>query len=186
MKKSVGITKLAMFLKIASWNRKLMNLSNNIKVGNSLIDDKTVDSKVFDWNKEFPKILGDWVEDDGFDVIIGNPPYVFAREKINAKQKEFFLKNFETSEYQLNTYILFIEKAIKLLKNGGSLGFIIPDAWLKVESAKKLRKFMLENTFIRKIIHIQGETFVDAAVESSIFILEKHKTGKKKLMYVQI
>ena len=113
------------------------------------------------------------IDERGFNIVIGNPPYVFAREKINKKQKEFFLKKFKTSEYQLNTYILFIEKSIKLLKKEGALGFIIPDVWLKVESATKLRKFILENTYVKKIIHIKGETFDDVAVESSIFILEK-------------
>src|SRR3989344_4139516 len=64
---SVEITKLSLFLKIARKNKKLIDLSNNIKKGNSLVDDKNIDKRAFNWEKEFPF---------KFDVIIGNPPYV--------------------------------------------------------------------------------------------------------------
>lgn len=174
--KAVEIAQLNLLLKATEKKHRLPTLQENIKVGNSLIDDPNVaGNKAFKWEEEFKEIM----DDGGFDVVIGNPPYVFAREKIDDKQKDFFSNSYETSEYQLNTYILFIERAIKLLKTEGLLGFIIPDAWLKVESAKKLRKFMLENTFIEKIIHIRGETFLGVGVESSIFILRKTKSVKK-------
>ncbi len=173
--KAVEIAQLNLLLKAAEKKHRLPTLQENIKVGNSLIDDQdVVGNRAFKWEEEFKDIM----DKGGFDVVIGNPPYVFAREKIDTKQKEFFSKNYETSEYQLNTYILFIERAIKLLNENGLLGFIIPDAWLKVESAKKLRKFMLENNFIEKIIHIRGETFPGVGVESSIFILRKTRYVK--------
>lgn len=162
-KQAIEITNLDLFLKIATRGKKLPQLPN-IKQGNFLIDDpKIAGDLAFKWKEKFPEII----RKGGFDVIIGNPPYIFAREKIDEKQKEFFIQNYETSEYQLNTYILFIERSIKLLKKNGTLGFIIPDAWLKVESATKLRKFMLENTYIKKIIHIRGGTFAGVGVESS-------------------
>lgn len=178
-RESIEITQLSLFLKLASNHRKLSGLSKNIKVGNSLINEKDVDERSFDWNKEFPEILDPLINDNGFDIVIGNPPYVFAREKIDVKQKAFFLKNYETSEYQLNTYILFIERSIKLLKHEGALGFIIPDAWLKVESAKKLRKFMLENTYLEKIVNIRGETFPGVSVESCVFVLKNTQQVEK-------
>lgn len=174
--KAVEIAQLNLMIRATEKKERLPSLQQNIKNGDSLVDDPNVaGNKAFQWKSEFPDIINN----GGFDVIIGNPPYIFAREKIDEKQKEFFLKNYETSEYQLNTYILFIERSIKLLKNNGTLGFIIPDAWLKVESAKKLRKFMLENTYIKKIINIRGETFPSVGVESSIFILDKTKQVKK-------
>jgi len=172
---SVEITKLSLLLKMTTPNKKLSDLSNNIRIGNSIVSDKKIDSNALNWKKEFSGIF----KKDGFNIIVGNPPYVFTREKIDEKQKEFFAKNYETSEYQLNTYILFIERSIKLLRSNGLLSFIIPDAWLKVESAKKLRKFMFENTYIKKLVNIRGETFPGVSVESSIFVLEKTKQVKK-------
>jgi type I restriction-modification system DNA methylase subunit len=69
---SIEIAQLSLWLRTAKKGRKLSNLSRNIKCGNSLIDDPTVaGEKAFDWNKEFPKIM----QQGGFDVVIGNPPY---------------------------------------------------------------------------------------------------------------
>lgn len=51
----------------------------------------------------------------GFDVIVGNPPYIFARDNFQQKEKDFFVENFISAKYQINTYLLFIEKSIHLL-----------------------------------------------------------------------
>jgi len=70
---SVEITKLSLWLKSAQKGKKLNNLDGNIKCGNSLIDDVFVaKEKAFDWNVEFKEIM----KGGGFDVIVGNPPYV--------------------------------------------------------------------------------------------------------------
>ena len=70
---SVEIAKLSLWLRTAKKNRKLSNLSSNIKCGNSLIDNKElVGEKAFNWESEFPEVFAD----GGFDIIIGNPPYV--------------------------------------------------------------------------------------------------------------
>ena len=69
---SVEITKLSLFLKVCKTGLKLPNLDNNIKCGNSLIEDPEYTDKPFNWENEFKEIF----EDGGFDVLIGNPPYV--------------------------------------------------------------------------------------------------------------
>ena len=90
-RESVEITKLALWLKTAAKNKKLNSLHNNIKCGNSLIDDKSVAGELaFDWMKEFSSTMNA----DGFDVVVGNPPYVFAREKISQEEKDFYIKTF--------------------------------------------------------------------------------------------
>jgi type II restriction/modification system DNA methylase subunit YeeA len=74
---SIEIAKLSLWLRTAQKGRKLSVLSNNIKCGNSLIDDpKVAGDKAFNWQEEFPEIM----QNGGFDVVIGNPPYIFARE----------------------------------------------------------------------------------------------------------
>ena len=172
--KAIELSRLNLLLKILegeeekSISQKLPNLAN-LKCGNSLIDDSSISDRAFNWEAQFPKVF----EDGGFDIVVGNPPYVFARENISKEIKNFYSKYFQTAKYQLNTYLLFIEKTVKLLKKEGVLGFIVPDAWLKVESASTLRKFLLENTYLQKMIHIRGETFEGVGVESSILILKK-------------
>jgi len=170
---SVEIAKLSLWLRTAKKDRKLSELNDNIKCGNSLINDKNIDNLyAFNWHESFPEIM----QNGGFDVIIGNPPYVFAREKITDLYKEFYSTNYQTAQYQSNLYILFIEKSIQLLKPFGYLGFIVPNAWLMVNSAEKLREHLLKNTRVFQIVNFLGETFLQASVEPVILNLCKEKS----------
>ena len=170
---SVEITKLALWLKTAHKDYPLQDLSENIKCGNSLIDDpETAGKKAFRWQNEFESIM----ENGGFDVIIGNPPYVFAREKISDFEKIFYANNYHSSEYQFNTFVLFIEKSISLLKENGFLGFIIPNSLLQLSSISRLRQLILEKTGVKQIVNLYGHTFESANVETVILILQKGHT----------
>ena len=102
---AVEIARLSLWLRTAKRGRPLTKLANKIKVGNSLIDDKTIVPNAFEWHKEFPEVFAQ----GGFDVVIGNPPYVFARENMNQKDKDYFIAHYQSANYQINTYLLFIE-----------------------------------------------------------------------------
>ena len=124
---AVEIAKLSLWIRTAVRGRKLSDLNNNIKCGNSLIDDPAVaGDKAFNWNKEFPEIM----KDGGFDVVIGNPPYVTRNLSDNVKI--FINNNFATSQYQVDLYLCFIERSIDLLRDSGLTSFITPNAWLKI------------------------------------------------------
>ena len=139
---SVEIAKLSLWLRTAQPNRKLNDLSNNIKCGNSLIDDAAVaGDKAFNWQKEFPKVF----ENGGFDVVIGNPPYVFARDNFNKEEKDYYVRKYIAAKYQINTYLLFIELSVLISKDKGIYGLIIPNSWLMVYSGESLRKYLLES-----------------------------------------
>ena len=169
-KESVEITKLALWLKTANSKCKLNNLDENIKCGNSLIDDETIaGDKAFKWKTEFQEVMSN----GGFDCIIGNPPYVFTRELISPNEKEFYSKQYISSEFKVNLFVLFIEKSLKMLKEGGYLGFIIPNTILQLASISNLRRFILDNASVEKIININGHSFESASVETAIIILKK-------------
>ena len=117
----------------------------------------------------------------GFDIVIGNPPYVFARDSkskgITQADKEYYPKHYQVTEYQLNLYPLFIEKGYNLLKNKGLLDYITPNNWLTINTNKNLRKFILDNSNI-KIVNFYAKVFESADVDSSIILFEKSQQNK--------
>jgi len=179
-KQAVEIAQLNLLLKIAEKGHRLPLLQQNIKCGNSLIDDPEVAGyKAFMWEEDFKEIK----DKGGFDVVIGNPPYVFSRNFISDSYKKYFSKNYETFEYQPDLYIAFLEKAIKLVKHNGFIGLIVPNAWFGNLRTKRIRKFVLENTTILKVIYCPKETF-NMGVETAILILQnkKYKQSKEGIM----
>lgn len=173
---SVQIAKLSLWLRTAQPNRKLNDLSNNIKCGNSLIDDPEIaGDKAFDWEKEFSQVF----ENGGFDVVIGNPPYVNAIEvKKSSTPNEFkFLKeNFETAKGTVDLYIYFFEKGIQILRKDGLLSYITPNRFLSVSYGVALREFILNNCKLYTLVDYSDKrVFSDASTYPVITFLEKTK-----------
>lgn len=168
---SVEIAKLSLWLRTAQPNRKLNDLNSNIKCGNSLIDDPAVaGDKAFNWHEAFPQVFAK----GGFDVIIGNPPYVRPR-KLEEKEKEFYQKNYKTVSNQFDLYHLFIEKIEVLINLCGIASYIVPNAFLSNENSKELRTFIIEKFSISKFVECKQRVFQDANVEVTIFCFDKKK-----------
>lgn len=174
---SVEIAKLSLWLRTAQPRRKLNSLNNNIKCGNSLIDSKAVaGDKAFKWEEEFPEVFAA----GGFDVVIGNPPYVFARDNMSSDLKSYYSNNYVSAEYQVNTYLLFMEQTINIIKNRANYGLIIPNAWLMVSSARGLRNLILEECSVDEIINLAGYSFEGVNVETIIILATKTEFIPKK------
>ena len=164
---SVEIAKLSLWLRTAQKGRKLTSLNNNIKCGNSLIDDPNIaGDKAFDWETQFPKVFAK----GGFDVIIGNPPYVDIKALDNDLVKALF-ETFKTTENRINLYSIFIEKGFEIVKKYGFLSFIIPNSILVNSSYTKIRKMLLDE--MTTIIKLPDDVFEDAMVETIIFEFRK-------------
>ncbi|MFT3796180.1 Eco57I restriction-modification methylase domain-containing protein [Flavobacterium sp.] len=172
---SVEIAKLSLWLRTAQPKRKLTSLNNNIKRGNSLVDNKAVaGAAAFNWKENFPEVF----EAGGFDVIIGNPPYV-PTEYIEAEEKKYLEKTYQSAFGRINLYPIFYEKGIQILRPNGVLGFITPYTILKNQYYKEARKYIIENSKIIEIIDFKGiSVFEDAAVDSIILLLEKNVADK--------
>ena len=236
---SVEIAKLSLWLRTAKPHRKLSSLNNNIKCGNSLIDDPAVaGDKAFDWHKEFPQVFGreqkpsevitlektetpDYLKlikdksaeaqtkaeqgialsqealeiskqlteyaeklmavsapkpkyeklKGGFDVVIGNPPYVDIKALPNELVIELF-KKYPTAENRINLYSIFIEKGVSILKENGILSFINPNSMLINSSYQKLRNLISDG--LQEIVKLPDDVFPDAKVETIIFFY-RHK-----------
>ena len=169
---SVEIAKLSLWLRTAQKGRKLSNLNNNIKCGNSLIDDPLVaGDKAFNWKKEYPEIFAN----SGFDIVIGNPPYVLCQPSNTIESILNYYKTFEVASYKIDLFHLFFEKSISLLKRDGILGFITPNTYLNNKYIKPLRSYILAHSSINSLINYKDEIFIDAGVDVVTIILTKRK-----------
>ena len=175
--KAVEIAQLNLLLKIAEKKQRLPLLQKNIKWGNSVIEDeKVAKDRAFKWKKEFKQIMED---ESGFDVVIGNPPYVRV-DSLRKEDKEYWGVTFESPEGKYDLYYLFIESAFRFLKDGGKCGFIVPNKWCAASSAKKLREIIFKSSVTCEIISVSSlDVFKDAANYPLILILTKGKNLKK-------
>lgn len=167
---AVEIAKLSLWLRTASKGRELKNLNERIKCGNSLIDDKSVRINAFNWEREFPEVF----EKGGFDVIVGNPPYVSYQSNLLDKSDiEYFKNTYITPHKIYDLYGLFIEKSIKLLNNKGRFSFICPSTLLQNDSFSLLREYISKNINIDKFIFCSDGVFENAVVPTIMFIFDK-------------
>ena len=243
---SVEIAKLSLWLRTAQPNRKLNDLNNNIKCGNSLIDDPTVaGDKAFNWEKEFPQVFGvsaemeariieeipqtpDYLQlikeksleaqqkaeqgialskealeitkqlteyadklkavsapeaeyqigNKGFDVVIGNPPYVNIYNMRSLDRDYFNLsKSYKTTHLKYDLYVLFIEKGISILKRNGHISYIIPSVIMSVPYGTLIRKKIIEENTLTQIVDFTGfRVFADVMVEVCILVITKKKS----------
>jgi len=181
---SVEIAKLSLWLRTAQPNRKLNDLNNNIKCGNSLIDNPTVvGEKAFNWQEAFPQVF----EKGGFDVVIGNPPYVQLQSM--GEMSELLSKcNYQTYNKSTDLYCLFYERGCQILKPKGYLGYITSNKWLRVNYGESLRNFLSNKVNPIKLIDFPGiPVFADAVVDPHILILtnEPYK-GKTEACAIKI
>ena len=166
---SVEIAQLALWLRTAQPRRKLNTLNQNIKCGNSLISDPAIaGDKAFDWQKEFPQVFAK----GGFDVVIGNPPYV-RPHYLDEDTKRHLWKEFPTYERKADLYVCFMEKAIELVKHNGLTSFIVSDGWLRLDSFEKIRNYILQNTSVLRIVDFTKDVFESATVKTCIFVFHK-------------
>lgn len=178
---AVEIARLNLLINSLEKRMKLPKLDKNIKNGNSLIsgsDEELLkyfgknfrDKKPFNWEEEFPEVF----KQGGFDVIIGNPPYVFGGNYgIENLDKEYFKYRFISGGGKINLFTLFMEKSLKSLKNEGLLSFIIPNTFLRVTSYEKTREYVLNNSCIKQIADLGTDIFGGAVTSSIIILLEK-------------
>lgn len=203
---AVEVTKLSLLLKVLEGESKdviaaqmhlfnqraLPDLAANIKCGNSLIDEEFYGLfepsqfsdeerhkiNVFNWRSEFPTVF----QDGGFSAVIGNPPYGAL---LLEEEKEFLTKRYPSQSYQLDTYLLFLERTIETLaQKGGQIGFIIPNPWLTNLLQTKMRNLVLSHTQLREIVHFTFQVFsrARATVDTEIVILRNEFVKRNRFI----
>jgi len=206
---AVEVTKLSLYLKLLENEGKeaegflfkhsdlklLPTLDKNIKCGNSLIGSDFYNDKdlslfgndemrkvnVFDWDKEFPEIF----KNGGFDVCIGNPPYV-RYENLSEELIIYSKTKYQCSQGFFDIFQLFLEKSFYIIRKDGKLGFIFPSLFLKGMSYKLSRKFFIENTYIDVIRNYGDDVFFNVKMPTFIFIVsKKNKMNERINFYIK-
>jgi type I restriction-modification system DNA methylase subunit len=177
----VEIGKLSLWLRTAQKGRKLTSLNHNIKCGNSLIDDPEVaGDKAFNWENEFPSVF----ENGGFDVVIGNPPYV--RAELLGDFIHYFEEEYEVFHSASDLFAYFYEKGSKLTKVKGLMGYI-SNTFDKTTAGKVLRKYLTNNAKLSKYVDFtEVQVFEGATTYPVILTLNKDDNSSNEFAYIKI
>ncbi|MBU4547315.1 MAG: Eco57I restriction-modification methylase domain-containing protein, partial [Euryarchaeota archaeon] len=135
----------------------------------------------FIWKLYFAEVFQN--SNPGFDIVIGNPPYVnIYKISQNKGEVEYFKKIYETAHKKFDLYVLFIEKSISLLKDNGSFAFIIPDKFANQPYGLKLREFILNNCIMNQIVDLTPFKIFEGAVNTPIILILRKENNSKLRM----
>ncbi len=160
------------------WNEKVDKNTKEIKKLETEIEEikaNKIYENAFEWRFEFPEVLNDEGDFVGFDVVIGNPPYIVL-SSFSDNEFKYMQENYETAYGRINTFAIFIEKASKLLRISSLCSFIIPDSLCLIDYYSALRKFLLDKVSIQEIIELGDGVFEEAVVPAIIFSFSNNKT----------
>lgn len=188
---AVEVTKLSLLLKVVEnpgqlsliEERILPDLGENIKCGNSLIGEDYFENRLlvdkeeryrvnpFDWEQSFPNIF----RNGGFSVVVGNPPYI--RSIGLEADKKYFNYKYLAAFGAYDIYVLFMEKSIKLIMDGGYVGFITPNKYFVADYGKGIRNKLMKEVCIKSIADFGKckSVFEDALITTAITIFTKQK-----------
>ena len=215
---AVEVTKLSLLLKVLEgeneqslaqqmtlWHeRALPDLENNIKCGNSLIgknfyegvqesmglyeneDEERYQINAFDWDGKggFPEIM----KNGGFDVVIGNPPYIRIQtlQEANPKQVSFLSNHYKSAASgNYDIYVVFVEKGLYLLNEFGRLGFILPHKFFNSQYGESLRGLIANGKHLAQIVHFgEQQIFEGATTYTALLFLDKSSNASFKFVRV--
>jgi len=167
--RAVEIAQLNLLLKVAEKKQRLPLLQQNIICGNSLIDDeKVARNKAFKWEEKFKQVM----DEGGFDVVIGNPPY---GAEFNRLEKTYIEDKYECFGSKDSAEV-FLELALKLTKENGIVGMIIPKSLAFYTAWSNIRKFILREASVVKLCDV-GIAFKDVNYEQLILIIKNSRAS---------
>jgi len=199
---AVEVTKLSLALKVLEGEtretlgktmsmfteRALPDMDSNIKCGNSIVGSDFYDTQarlflaeeerervnVFDWDAAFPEAAAA----GGFDVVLGNPPYVY-RNATEGELREYFLRHYRSTEGNFELYKFFLEKAVALCKERtGRVGMIVSATFLVQATFERLRTLILSESTLHSLAPLGPGVFAGATVDTAIIILTRGKASE--------
>lgn len=177
---AVEIARLNLLLKTLHRRALLPKLENNIRRGNSLISGLPIElsqyfgadweaKRRFNWEEEFPKIM----KEGGFDVVIGNPPYVRI-QTLDRDEVAYYKEKYQAATGNYDIYTLFVERGWELLKPGGLFGMILPNKFMHLQYGKGLRKVLSEaNAIVQLVDFGDAQVFGTGTTYTCLLFLRK-------------
>ncbi|MGJ0340805.1 Eco57I restriction-modification methylase domain-containing protein [Aliarcobacter cryaerophilus] len=164
---AIEIAKLSLWLRSARRGRPLTKLANKIKCGNSLINDKNIVSNAFVWEEEFKEVF----EQGGFDIVIGNPPYVVTKKE-----------HYKNYKWNSDLYLMFFELCLtkNILNKNSLFSFITPKFFLVNKSNKDFREYLLTKVNLFKLV--ETSPFQDVVSENVISFISFNNEISKEIV----
>ncbi len=208
-RQAVEVTKLSLLLKVLEgetdetlgqqltlWREPaLPDLDNNIKCGNSLIGPDYFAAQLmpdenevrrinpFDWQVEFPEAM----TAGGFDVVIGNPPYIRIQvmKEWAPTEVEYYKRAYRAaSRGNYDVYVVFVERALELLNRHGRMGYILPHKFFQAKYGEPLRALIAEGRHLGEIVHF-GDQQVFSGATTYTCLLFLDKAGNDRFSYAE-
>jgi hypothetical protein len=166
---AIQICQLSLWIKTAAHGKKLTSLDHSIREGNSVVNDPTVHPKAFDWQSAFPEVFAQ----GGFDVVVGNPPYV--RQELLTPYKPWLEQHYRSYHGMADLYVYFYELAVNLLRPGGLMSYIVTNKWMKAGYGEPLRRYFRDQAWVRSVVDFghAKQIFEEADVFPCIIVAEK-------------
>lgn len=150
------------------------------------IESNPIYQNAFEWRFEFPEVLDDTGGFVGFDVVIGNPPYVFTRGNEFDSIKNLVWENYKFNSGKINLYSVFLELSLyKILKPNAILSFITPETFIRTSTYREIRKHILVESKIEEIIVYGIGVFDDVTAETITFIIKNQVPESSHLINVK-
>lgn len=171
---AVEICRLSLWIKTAQRGKELTALDHTIRVGNSVVNDVALHPRAFNWSTAFPEVTAA----GGFDVVVGNPPYV--RQELLTPIKPHLQAHFKSYHGMADLYVYFYELGLRVLRPGGRMSLVVTNKWLKAGYAEPLRKHLGEMSWVESLVDFghAKQIFEDADVFPCILVTKKPFDGQ--------
>jgi hypothetical protein len=159
----------------AAWNKQLQKHTTDIQKLEAEIEAikaNKIFENAFEWRFEFPEVLNEEGDFVGFDVVIGNPPYI-PLESFGINERKFFNNKYICLTRKYETSVPFILEGLRLLNKKGHLAYIAPVTWQTGENYSKFRDYFFKHFGLDKLINLPFNIFEDAYVDTALYFVSK-------------
>jgi len=166
-------------------NRKLtlIGFDDLIKKLSRIKNDRSSSFQYFDWRLDFSDVISRTNDEDkGFDIVIANPPWVQSKI-VEESYKDHLKKVFKTAKGQFDYFNIFIELGTKIKSDYGYLCYIVPDRFINNSDYEHFRKFVIEETKLKKIVHLGDGVFEDVNMPCAIIELRNKDSFTKEVIF---